>query len=289
MHPGTPIHGGKPGEMRKHHDMEPLHLGAPAITLGSPDSGPTTPKAKIWRQLVKNTSPDKNPQLLGGKDTQLTTERLDLSPVFPRLAAQSYDDYQETLNIVREKTSFQLQEVLTEYAQEFKPKLGLVWPNARADLSTVPMILDSIPYRALRYDKGISLGLSTRWYDAIEPLLKGLEWVDISQPLREHSLTEREIEHAQRAMGVLLLNPQHVTTERLLHILQVVAPLKIQKKYKRLVDATQRIEALQGKKKCWTKKFHLLKLSIKRKKQQNLQSQQKRKKHLGFAVVWVLY
>tara|TARA_B110000467_G_scaffold46902_1_gene42888 strand:- start:1489 stop:2532 length:1044 start_codon:yes stop_codon:yes gene_type:complete len=235
--------------------MEPLHLGAPAITIGSPDSGPTTPKAKIWRQLVKNTSPDKNPQLLGGKDTQLTTERLDLSPVFPRLAAQSYDDYQETLNIVREKTSFQLQEVLTEYAQEFKPKLGLVWPNARADLSTVPMILDSIPYRALRYDKGISLGLSTRWYDAIEPLLKGLEWVDISQPLREHSLTEREIEHAQRAMGVLLLNPQHVTTERLLHILQVVAPLKIQKKYKRLVDATQRIEALQGKKKMLDEKI----------------------------------
>lgn len=244
----TPIHSGKPGEIRKALDREPVVFG-PDIHLALPEPGsppekrnePLTPKGTqpIWRDVVRRVSPEKTPQRLGKHDMPLTTERLDILPrqMSPLNIGLSFED-----------TVLELQQAEQDFTQEFRTKLvSLRWPTPRSDLPKVPLILGSIPWITLKYTKEISLGLAMRWYDAIEPLLKQVDFIQLSEPLAAHRLTDEEINLAQRASTVLRFNESQLTVEHILHLLQVIAPRKIQKKHKRLVDALQKVQGLRAR------------------------------------------
>ena len=270
--PSTPVFGSQnPGELRKMLDREPMEMGPDITTkvagleagmagfskqhkgtleasrLSSPPKTPTGTKL-LWQDIIQKVSPEKNPQLLGKRDASLVTERIDVMPDMPPLSLSggTKEEYKRALQLNLDNTTMQLQVSVDDFRNKYQQHLiGLKWPTPRRDLHKVPKILDSFPWLTIKHYKVVSLGLAQRMYDAIEPLVKQVDWVQISEPVTEHRVTAQQIEQASKAFGLLRTMPHRLTVEKFLNVLQLIAPRKIQDKQMELFSARQKVERLE--------------------------------------------
>ena len=270
--PSTPVLTGKPGALRKVLDLEPLEFG-PSVRIPVPEPGsPSTlvkslttpaylleshektleaarkkPSIPVWRDVVKRVSPEKNPQL----PEQRKNIRLEsILPVqMPPLSLGTSEGGQPTLLLHLEDTILKLQFATDDYNQEFRTQLtSLRWPEPRSDLPKVPKILRMFPWRDVSSNKKVQQPIAQQLYNAIEPLLKQVDWIQISEPITENRVTAKEINLAKQAIAIIRVKPSSITVEMLLNLLQVIAPRKIEKKRKRMVDGIQLIYKTRRKK-----------------------------------------
>ena len=284
--PSTPVFGSqKPGELRKMLDREPMEMGSD-ITLKIPEPGSPTQQQKItslqtgmaglekkhekslessrvatpktpsgakpmWQEIVRRVSPEKQPQLLGKRDVPLVTERVDILPEMPPLSLTggTKEEYKRAIELSLDHTVMELQVSENDFRSRYQQHLvHLRWPQPRADLPKVPKILDAFPWRTVKYYKKVSLGLAQRIYDAIEPLVKQVDFIQISEPVSENSVTTQQIEWAQKSFGLLRTMPYRLTVEKFLNILQIIAPRKIVTKQIEMLNSREQIETLQLRK-----------------------------------------
>jgi len=117
--------------------------------------------------------------------------------------------------------------------REFRTPLNLFIP---AKLETRPRselvdFLKPIPFNEIEQDMVMRESLAHLIYRSVAPLLKQITWIqkdEIIDPAVK--ITQKRLELAKRAAAILQSNPKRLTAERVVNLVTIIAPRRVQAK-----------------------------------------------------------
>jgi hypothetical protein len=221
-----------PGVIRKQLDREPTEftknivIPDPELTSAFPRTPPMKPAPAM---LTKVPSPEKkNPQVVVSKDVILRTpQKVSFEPInVPPVLSTPPNETPESLGQrALDQEGARLKQADYLIKKEFRTPLNIQFQYKR-----IPFLWEKIK-QTRRIDE-----LDTAaFYQSLKPLIDQLNWVDTSQPIGTTSVLRREwIIKAQAADAVLQNRPAHLSAERVIDLLRIIAPQRVRVKLQRL-------------------------------------------------------
>ena len=243
---GPIISDKNPGSLREQLDREPLELTkSTSVIPRTPEKKPAT--AMLMEGLVqRTTSPEKKPQVVITEDTVLprTPKKVSFEPIsLPPLTLSPAKETPESLDRAWDQEAARLKQADYLIKKEFRSPLNLQFKYNR-----IPFLWEKI-----KRTKEIDDLDAAAFYRLLKPLLDQIPWVDTNQPIGTTGTLRWDwITKAQMADAVLENNPAHLSAERVIDLLRIIAPRQVQVKRQRLrylegkrAEAAQRKEDLR--------------------------------------------